>query len=151
SDLAAIRLSVEQLQQLANRLRLLAPTQLHRADAGDGTDLVNWWSDAMPLIRDTLTPGTQLVSQFEQGLPTISMVPGALAQIVISLAMNSQRAMTNVPAPRFSVIAKRDGDHVQISISDNGVGMDDETQARCFEPFYTTVPRQFSTGLGLAS
>ena len=38
----------------------------------------------------------------------------------------------------------------EIVVSDNGVGMPEEVQARMFEPFFTTKPEGMGTGLGLA-
>jgi CheY-like chemotaxis protein len=43
------------------------------------------------------------------------------------------------------------GPHVMIAITDTGVGMDAATQARVFEPFYTTKERGRGTGLGLST
>jgi signal transduction histidine kinase len=42
------------------------------------------------------------------------------------------------------------GEYVLISVTDSGIGMDDEVRARLFEPYFTTKAEERGTGLGLA-
>jgi signal transduction histidine kinase len=47
------------------------------------------------------------------------------------------------------MLAPSKTDYVQIDVSDNGCGMDENTRERIFEPFYTTKSPGTGTGLGL--
>jgi len=51
------------------------------------------------------------------------------------------------PSPTITTAATTD--FLTIAIADNGMGMDTETQAQLFNPFFSTKPIGQGTGLGL--
>jgi len=131
-------------------------------------------ADHEPLALDSLLASSagllqRLVSErielvIEPGAPN-AMIPGdsfQIEQILMSLASNAQDAMPNggtltirtreftrpSPNPRSerAAPARR---YVRLVVRDVGVGMDERTKARIFEPFFST---QFMTkGLGLGT
>jgi signal transduction histidine kinase len=74
-------------------------------------------------------------------------------QAFINLLLNSVQAMPEggkigVLLSAGAVSGKGTPSEIKISIRDNGAGMDEETKARLFEPFYSTKDR--GTGLGMS-
>ncbi len=85
-------------------------------------------------------------------------------QILINLCVNARDAITGIGEIAIQtenctldevycaqMLGSTPGDYVLLTVSDNGSGMDQETQSHLFEPFFTTKPPGRGTGLGLAT
>jgi PAS domain S-box-containing protein len=92
--------------------------------------------------------------------------PGHLTQIILNLVVNAREAMPTggclTLATTSLAITSSDereigpeelepGDYVRISVTDNGVGMNDDVKRHLFEPFFTTKDEGRGSGLGLAT
>jgi signal transduction histidine kinase len=101
--------------------------------------------------------GIRLASEFETGLPEVSVDPHQLQQVLINLFLNSRDAMPagGKLAVRLRIDASRklagqSASALRIDVLDNGSGIPEEHLQRIFDPFFTTKAPGKGTGLGLA-
>ena len=88
---------------------------------------------------------------------------GQIEQVFMNLFLNAGQAMPQggdlrIITENYSVNEAfaflhdaEPGEYVKITVSDTGIGMDELTRKRVFEPFFTTREKGGGTGLGLAS
>ena len=84
---------------------------------------------------------------FADNLSPVSGDRVQLQQVVLNLVMNAMEAMSTVgERPReLRITTGNVEDQVQVTVEDSGPGLDPNTMAKIFEPFYTTK----STGMGM--
>jgi signal transduction histidine kinase len=81
-------------------------------------------------------------------LPSVSGDPGQLQQVIIALATNAVDAMPQ--GGQLTITTRRNGESVEVEVSDTGLGIAPENVPKIFEPFFTTKEVGKGTGLGLA-
>ena len=111
-----------------------------------------------PLLRNVLGPG--ITKEFDLDRETLPVMadPTQLEVAVLNLAINARDAMPDGGVLHFASRKVRlkgdpeigDGDYIELTISDTGMGMTEEVAARAFEPFFTTKEVGKGTGLGLS-
>jgi signal transduction histidine kinase len=101
------------------------------------------------LLRRILGEDIRIVTQLEEVLDSVLFDSGQLEQILMSLAVNARDAMPQ--GGTLTIETANAPPHVLLAVSDTGIGMDSDTQARALEPFFTTKGPASGTGLGLST
>jgi PAS domain S-box-containing protein len=88
-------------------------------------------------------------------LPSVLCHLGDLNQVFLNLLVNAAHAIEELSKSSgqkgtIRVSTRKDGDWVEISISDTGAGIPEEARNKIFEPFFTTKAVGKGTGQGLA-
>ena len=73
-----------------------------------------------------------------------------IEQILINLIRNALDAMNKSVEKKLAIALTLDNGNAQISVSDNGCGMDKDVLSHLFDPFYTTKDVGDGLGLGLS-
>ena len=109
------------------------------------------------LLQSSLGPSVQIETRFPLQLPKALADPNQLELAILNLAVNARDAMPKggsivIGAEAVTVTSDpvlKPGHYVCISVTDTGIGMDEETVQRALEPFFTTKGVGKGTGLGL--
>jgi PAS domain S-box-containing protein len=115
------------------------------------------------LLRRLIGEDIEILTAPARDLGSVKADPGQIEQVIMNLALNSRDAMphggkltleTSNEILDETYAREREplvpGHYVMLAVSDTGEGMSGETQARVFEPFYTTKEVGKGTGLGLS-
>jgi two-component system NtrC family sensor kinase len=95
--------------------------------------------------------GITVESRLDESINHVVCDAQQIKQALVALFINACEAMK--PQEGILGVESRhlaDRNAVEIEISDNGIGMNDETRKQIFEPFFTTKEQGKGVGLGLA-
>ena len=98
-------------------------------------------------------------TDFDENLPKIEVIPQDIGRVLLNLMNNAFYAVNEkmkqntegvLYNPTVSVSTQQLDNQIIIKVKDNGVGMNEATKAKIFQPFFTTKPTGEGTGLGLS-
>ena len=123
-------------------LRAIRPAPLHRAPH----DLNSLVRDAAEFLQPELKSRNILLElDLAPGLPVLDVDQDQLKQAFYNIIKNASEAMKQ--GGMLKIRTSSDAEWVNITFSDTGGGMTQETMARVFEPYFTT--KKTGSGLGL--
>jgi PAS domain S-box-containing protein len=142
---------------LTRRLLAFARRQDLKREAVDVAKLIRGMTD---LLERTLGPSIDILTRFSPSLRPIQADANQLEMALLNLAVNARDAMPDggqlvLEANEQQVAAGnvhglRPGNYVHLTVTDNGIGMEQATLSRALEPFFTTKGPGKGTGLGLS-
>jgi PAS domain S-box-containing protein len=160
-DLLQIAAAAERAAVLTRQLLAFSRRQVLEPQILDPNEIV---AGIAPMLTRLIGEHIELVTVADADAAMVCADAGQLEQVLVNLAVNARDAMSqggkltietgNADLDEDYVAqhsGARVGPHAVISITDTGVGMDEETIAHMFDPFFTTKPVGKGTGLGLAT
>jgi PAS domain S-box-containing protein len=158
----AIHQATDRATTLTRQLLAFSRKQLLELKVVDLNVIV---ADMERLLRPLIGENIELHTQLAPDLGRTRADAGQIEQVIMNLVVNSKDAMPNggkiiiesANAKLNHEDLRREytyiqpGLYVALSVTDNGEGMDKETQMRIFEPFFTTKEKGKGTGLGLST
>ena len=128
---------------------LLSVTRDVKKETGT-VDVAEMLTKVVTLARNHLRHRARLVIDYEEA-GAVEGVEVRLTQVFLNLLINAAQAIPEGYAQdnEIRLVARREGGHVRIEISDTGAGILASDLSRLFDPFFTTKEVGKGTGLGL--
>ncbi|MEJ2131085.1 MAG: response regulator [Gammaproteobacteria bacterium] len=158
---------LEEIQQAAARARNLISQMLafsRGIKSGEETIAVApLMSESIKLLRPVLPATVEIQTDIDDATPDIRIDPVQLQQVVLNLCINARDAMGEMGVLTLAVktrhldgencascMAPIFGDFVEISVEDDGQGIEGEHLGYIFDPFFSTKDVGKGSGLGLS-
>lgn len=120
--------------------------------------------EGLKLIRASLPTTIEIIETIDPDCPSVLANPTHIHQTLVNLCTNALHAMQDqkgILAVSLSAVelSERDlldqvditpGIYVELKVSDSGIGMNEPTSKRIFEPYFTTKAVGKGSGMGLA-
>jgi two-component system NtrC family sensor kinase len=145
-DLESLRVAESEVQRIKTIVSRLLDFARPSASETAVVNLPDLIEEVLMLTNKQLERMRVRMETHLEPTPPIMGSPTQLKQVLLNLVLNALESMPDGGAARIDVYSEQG--RVAIAVSDTGVGMDERTLSRIFEPFYSTKGE--GTGLGLS-
>lgn len=156
-----IRKAADSAAALTRQLLAFSRRQVFHPQVVDLNAIV---TETKRLLGRLIDEHIEFYTALDPALGRVIVDPVQIEQVIINLALNARDAMPEggkltIETSNLDLEEGHQSKHSQIpagkyvllALTDTGCGMNEETQSRIFEPFYTTKEMGKGTGLGLAT
>jgi PAS domain S-box-containing protein len=160
-NVTQIKKAVDSASTLVRQLLAFSRKQVFHPQIMDLNKIV---VETEKLLGRLIGEDIEFFTSLEPELGRVQVDPIQIEQVLVNLVLNARDAMPQggkltietcnmdvEEGSRCSGGIAPAGKYVVLAVTDSGCGMDEETQSRIFEPFYTTKELGKGTGLGLAT
>ena len=133
--------------EIMSRIRTLFKKEMSQRELVDVNEIIRGMID---LLRSEATRySISMRTELSDDLPLIMGDRVQLQQVTMNLIINSIDAMKDVDGTRETAITSQRAEnaHLQVSVSDTGIGLPSQRADQIFNAFFTTKPH--GTGMGL--
>lgn len=146
-----IELLVENIEEGARRTTtIVSDLKYFSRQQGDGyapADLEKTLNVTLSMLSHHTRNRVQVERDFA-GIPPVDCNSSRISQVFMNLLANALQAIEGEGLLQLRTYVQ--GEQAYIEVQDSGCGMDEETQQKIFQPFFTTKKAGEGTGLGLA-
>ena len=132
---------ISELIQAMKEYAYMDQAKQQEVDIHEGID------NTLKIMQHKLKHDIVVTREYDRSLPRVMVYGSELNQVWTNLIDNAVDAMEG--HGQIKIRTWREGDFIQVEISDNGAGIPPEVQSHIFEPFFTTKGVGKGTGLGL--
>ncbi|MGB3299232.1 MAG: ATP-binding protein [Phormidesmis sp.] len=157
----SMKVGTQRIRQIVLSLRNFS--RLDEADS-KAVDIHEGIDNTLMILQHRLKdcperPAIEVVRNYGS-LPPVECYPGQFNQVTMNILSNAIDALELAHPKQGDALKKNssqitiqtslvDSDWIEISISDNGIGMPESVRRRIFDPFFTTKPIGKGTGMGM--
>ncbi len=152
----AIEQTLEGIDRVAEIVQAMKEFSHPGVEGKTAVDLNKAIKSVIAIARNEWKYTSEMKTQFDPELPLVQCLPCEFNQVILNIIINASQAIIEVVGNgskekgTITISTQKDGDWVEIRISDTGPGIAEDNRDKIFDPFFTTKEVGSGSGQGLS-